>query len=790
MGGKAKAPPPDNGEDVALQALTAQESAPEPTDSGKQVAVVTADGRVVGMSEQDAAAVIGGGLGTQESLEAGVDRDTHLTREARFGDAGSKASAAMLGVADDLTLGGASYAMRSIDPDTVEAAQANPGWNKAGTLAGFAIPGFGEVAGGGLLAKAGAYGEAVGGAIGREALKGSVLGGGAYLAESGVSGDPLTIEGAARAMGLGAAISAAAEIGGDALVSAARKLGAAKKLSEVEDMLDSPPDSYKALANEVNSGADTLRAANSTALKQAEDYNAFISGGADATNQGFNRAIATTVKAADSTYNDLLDFARTQSSLTRAIAALGDEADQSDIFKYIKESNDARGSVRALQQKLRDIPAARAGLAGAAPAAESLRALQDELTEMPQASKFIGSMARVPTPPASMLAEVFDGKMPTSLRDYLALPGDKVAAIANTIKTLGEGSTAKQALDKFLGDVGLQSGGDAAIATAGAHRTLNDQIAALETAMKRLKAVPSAGIQKAGKALTSREEQQPGPTVLRRALSHTLGHAIPGGALGGAMVAVKHTLIESLKDLVERYGEPVGRAIKRLGPVTSWLASSFPSGKKDKGTDLRRLALNRAREYNYAAVVAPDAVYSNLSAFHGQPNNIPLKLHQQIVGTIQHLAGAAPKDSGLQPKGAGSTWLPSLNDAIAFAHRLEASHDPHAAITRLLSGQVHPAAVDTLQRTAPATMQYIAQELASRPLDGVTHDRARGLSQVIGAPMTGLQIPAVGSTLQAVYARAAQTMQPQPTNTPKAPGRPAAVGPSPLAGSNPANHIQ
>lgn len=791
MGGKAKAPPPDNGEDIATQALTSEESTPD-ADPGKQVAVVTSDGRVVGMSEADAAAVVGGGLGDRESLAGGVTRDAQLTREGRFNDASDKASSFVLGAADDLTLGGASQLASAVDPDITEAAQANSGWNKAGTVAGFMIPGFGEVAGGGLLAKAGEYGEAVAGGIGREALKGSVLGGGAYLAESGVSGDPLTIEGAARAMGLGAAISAAAEIGGEAFVGAAKRLGAARKLSDVEDMLDSPPDSFKALANEVNNGADTLRAANKIAAKQADEYTDFVTGGADQTDRGFNRAIASTSRAADATYNDLLDFVRPQSSLTRAQRALGDTADTSDLFKYIKESNDARDTVRGLQQRLRDIPAARAGLAGTAPAAEQLRALQDELIAMPQASTFIGGVARVPQPPTAQLEDVFDGKMPTSLRDYLALPGDKVTAIANTIKTLGETSPARRALDSFLGDVGLQGGGDAAVAAAGAHRTLNDQLTALDTAMTRLKAVPRAGIQKAGKVITAREEKQPGPTVLRRALSHTLGHALPGGAIGGALVAVKHSLVDSLKDLVEHYGTPIGTAIKRLGPVTSWLSASFPSGRKDPEKDLRKLALNRAREYNYAAVVAPDAVYANLSAYHGLPNNVPLKLHQQIVGTIQHLAQVAPKDSGLQPKGAGSAWLPSTSDAIAYAARLEAAHDPHAAITRLLAGQVRPEAVDTLQRTAPATMQYVAQELASRPLDGVTYDRARGLSAVVGTPMTGMQIPAVGSTIQAVYAQAAQAMAPrqQSNAAPKAPGRPAAVGPTPLAGSNPANHIQ
>lgn len=798
---KAAAPQPDVGNDIGLASLDAQDSAP--AESSRQIAVVTADGRVISMPEDDAAVAVGGGTGaSEESLESGVDRDAQLTREARYSSPRDKLDSALLGVGNDITLGGLGYALRSIDPDMVESAQANPGWNKFGAAAGFLIPGMGEAAGAGVLEKAGEVGGRLG-SIGEQAAKGAVLGGGAYLAESGVSGDPLTIEGAVRSIGLGAAISAAADIGGSAFVGAARKLGYAKRLARVEDLLDEPPDSYKALTTEVNSGADTLRAGNKALLKQTADYDDFLFGGSGATDRGFNRAISSTVKATDATYNDLLDFARPQTALSRAREALGDDADTADLFKYVKDANDTRDTVRAMQQRLRTIPPTRSGvgtgLPGPVPAAEDLRAVQDQLIAMPQASKFIGAIERVPVAPSSELAPVFAGKMPTSLRDYLALPADKVTQIANTIKALGEGSTAHQALDKFLGDVGIDGiaahGGDAAVATTGAHRTLNDQLDALQKALTRLKTLPSKGIEKGVKAAA--RDKSDGTPVLRRAMSDgaasalgkAIGHTIGGGALGGALIAAKHSLLGSLKDLVEHYGEPVGKALKALGPVTAWLANSFPHGTKDPEKDIRKLALNRARELSYAAAVAPDAVYSNLSAFHGQPNNIPLKLHQQIVGAIQHLAATAPKDPGLQPRGTGSAWLPNTNEAIALAHRLEAAHAPQAAIARLLSGQVHPAAVDTLQRTAPATMQYIAQELASTPMDGVTHDRARGLSAVIGTPMTGMQIPAIGSTLQAVYARAAQAMQPQPEAPSRAPGRPPSVGPNPLAGSNPAGLI-
>jgi hypothetical protein len=904
---------------------------------GNLVNVVTPDGRVVTVPE-DTLKGSNPDVVRQETQAESLDRAREEAIKQEQSGVLPSLAAIGAGGLDMIMLGGFGRAIDAIDPlagqDMRENAQAHPHLRTAGAVASAFIPGVDELAGAGLVGGAGRLGEAALGEAGGDLARGAIYGVGAQVAQSNVTGDPLTVESVAEGAGLGAAFSLGAGFAAGKLSRASKRLVAKRDLLQIDQTLRKPPAEWDSLLSSHDAAQQAAKAANAKLMRQLNAYDAF------ATGRGFDGAFADTRSAVDDAYNNALanklttapaDLAQLRSyqDQLRDIAAKratdphgalddlrgvlakmrGDRlfnapalSDDAASFvnstekwpRAMQQVDDAIGAVRArygpavannakvvtedgkrfydlltntpdgtvsrvlipadrppistdLDQRLTEfserasqIRRLRQGgyrLDGSAwvkdptvpadpvGALRQLNKLRDDFTgqfggvrfpDIPSADAVgesaADSLPRVPDAPVGTIQPVFRGKAPRELREWLAMPKERVAEFANTMDP-----TTAQVFDAFAKKIGMDGldahGGDAAAMVAGTHQSLNDSIEAMEKVLRPVKSALHTtlhtGLDSAWDNTVGSGET-PAPNrlatkLLRRAIAYGvaahfgegfLGHEVAGEvgyqlsrALTGGLVAAKNGMQNAIENLVAKYGDPASQAVARLGPVTTWLARSFPSGTTDPTADTRQRAANRIAELAHASVVAPDSVFAAVDRFQGMPNDIAAKIHQQIVGTVQHLNAVAPKDPGLDPRGTRSNWLPSYADSIAFAHRLEAAHDPLAAIARLLSGEVHPAAVDTLRQRWPATLQLLSEILSQRDLSRVPYDRALGFSQVLGVPMTGLQNPAVGSAIQARYAAAAALSGPGAAATQAPTGRPPAVN-SQVAGSSVANLIR
>jgi len=233
--------------------------------------------------------------------------------------------------------------------------------------------------------------------------------------------------------------------------------------------------------------------------------------------------------------------------------------------------------------------------------------------------------------------------------------------------------------------------------------------------------------------------------------------------------------------VVAKFGGPAATGVRELGPVGAWLATSHFSGKTDEDKDLRRQARNRIDEIHGVALSGQDTAFSAVEGLLGHPSDVAFKTYALVTNAINHLAQVAPRDPGLNIKMFESNWTPAWHEAVAMAHRLEAVHAPLNALARLLSGNGHEAAAETLWAVWPATMQEAAAQIVEKASQGeYSTQRASAFSRVFRVPLTGYQNPVVITALQGQYLTqpgAAPSSSPQPT------GRPPAVK-SPLAGSN------
>jgi hypothetical protein len=271
------------------------------------------------------------------------------------------------------------------------------------------------------------------------------------------------------------------------------------------------------------------------------------------------------------------------------------------------------------------------------------------------------------------------------------------------------------------------------------------------------------------------------------AASALIGSALERGEeslLSGTMVAAKDGLRQRISSVVARYGAPVASGIDSLGPVTAYLAGGH-LGQKSSTTDIRKQARERIDEAHIAAITAPDTAYTAVEPLLGHPSDVAWKIHNQVTSAVKYVSATAPKDPGLDMKLLKSDWSPAYHAAIELAHTLEATFNPLASLARLLAGQGHPAAANTLWNTWPATMQEAAQQVVEKVAQGkYSYQRASAFSRVFRTPMTGFQNPVVITALQGQYL-------PKPAGSPtggggsstRPTGRPPAVT-SPVAGSN------
>lgn len=186
---------------------------------GRQVNVVLASGKVVSVDEETAKLAGKTGFVHEESQGEGAQRVATEATAEKFSDPGYIPEAALLGAADTLTFGGIGKLATSIGGTEaqrfrgvaeehgvarfggeVAALLAPTGWLGNGAkVAAEASPLFRVT---NAIAKVGGEGKAL-----TLAAEGAAFGIGSHIAESNLSGDPLTIEGTMQSAGVGAILN-------------------------------------------------------------------------------------------------------------------------------------------------------------------------------------------------------------------------------------------------------------------------------------------------------------------------------------------------------------------------------------------------------------------------------------------------------------------------------------------------------------------------------------------------------------------------------------------------------
>lgn len=389
--------------------------------------------------------------------------------------------------------------------------------------------------------------------------------------------------------------------------------------------------------------------------------------------------------------------------------------------------------------------------------------------------------------------------------DYLSrMHTDSIAKIANTLS-----KEEAAAVERLARDLDLKPKGTPGDTLASIHAELQNYrklMDAAELAEKESKAAASTGFGKlmfhASRLVGARAGNRLlGGGVFGGAIGWAAGNmfgGIVGGVLGSALMNNRAGLRGKITDLFAKHGAKAGRVVEKLGPVTASLAVRF-NGETESGKyeDIRRLAKRRAQELQNFRGVAGDAGYLAFEPFMQAENDIALKLHSKWFTAMTHLADVAPKDPGLSLRGFESSWVPTFNQAMEFAHRYEAVFEPFKAITRALQGGGHPAAADTLWTVWAGVMGTFAEELAFSPetLGKLTHSQLSSFSRLFRTPLSGFQIPEIALAAQAMYQPggagnpyennpgAGFGDSPQDLSQPQG-GRPPKAGRSQVAGSN------
>jgi hypothetical protein len=171
----------------------------------KLVNVVLPDGRTVAVSAEDAGRISGAGRGRQETDQEDISRATASANAERASGLAEGAKTLVEGGLDGLSGGAFGKIAGAFSPeygeDLANRGQQNPGLRMLGE-AGSMLTGAGVA---GLAAKAGAKtGAAFGSRVAGQVAEGAILGAGAQIASTNITGDPLTIEGALEGAGMGA----------------------------------------------------------------------------------------------------------------------------------------------------------------------------------------------------------------------------------------------------------------------------------------------------------------------------------------------------------------------------------------------------------------------------------------------------------------------------------------------------------------------------------------------------------------------------------------------------------
>jgi hypothetical protein len=772
-------------------------------------------------------------------------------------------------------------------------ARENPGSYMLGGAAAMAVPFLGEAGGaaagaegvagasegGGLLGAAAAggpglaryAGRAIGGGYRGAALEGAILGAGTHVADTSVTGDPLTVEGMIESAGVGAILNVGMHGLGNGIAAVGKRAQAARAMDTVNELLeeqsaetaktaakvfteDTP--AWRELTDSYEAQQAAYKSANKEILSNNAEYDDFVSG--RKLGRAIDRADAV-VTARRNLFDSPIDAAAMPgeavadgsgrgvvSDLTQVNTSarpIGTTNEGVPITRPPIEAGVARGPVTnkiigitpdgevivRTADKLPISPEEDARLAGfrkrisdaykqksggfkisgdgewvKAPgtppdrvgALENLRGIYADLEKA--YSKYSNSLSDLPAPKIEPIQ--WDSvDLPKRVRDFAKAPAEQVARIANNLSDVTH-----NALGKVAEDFGLELKSTPNETLAAVQKKLQDMSEALEKAKIRAatpaKATgPLAWLQRGAKVAAAHTAGGlafgavgggmlgVGAGAATRAATHAGMSGIEDAVIGGAdsaMMATKMSFRQKIADVVAKYAAPTAAKVKALGPVTAVLHNSFPSGRHDHERDLRKLANSRIAEITAAAQTAPDTVYSAVSPLLGHPSDAAYKIHSGVVGSLQGTAAAFPKDPGIATRGFTNHYVPTVADAMATAYRLEAMTNPTQALSRVLSGDVHQAAVDTLRRYWPAMVSEAAGEIVQRA-PKLGYLQTKGVSSLLGSG-SGLQAPGVALSIQGQYMMQSQPSAqstPRKSGTGGPGGRPPAIS-NPVAGSS------
>jgi hypothetical protein len=809
-----------------------------------KVNVVLPDGRTVSVDEETAQQAEGEHVHQETSGEADYRRERERRAEV-YGD--SPVSAGFVGAADALTLGGFGKVAGAFGAGKViqGLAEENPGAYGAGQLGTFALPLLGGVgravadaSGLGLAKGVGNSWGLVGGKVVGRVVEGGVLGAGAHVASSNVTGDPLTIEGVMEGVGVGSLLNVGAGAVADKLTSMGGKVQRfADETADVKTKIDMVREgralfakdvpSWQPFVDAVESKAASRRELFDAAEKATKDYSKFVSG----------PKLKSAITQTENTINSISRYWRDESIPETLLNTEGQTLTPvagSEARKPVV-SDDMKAALKDWRDRLRKTDMLTTGgfdvdrsqIAGrwvkadVAPdpgrAMEELRALRDELSrgrKLPT-GEVIGPFPRAvrmskwgelpETPPPAGSVQPPDK---VDLPDTLLAFAKKRPETIQRLSAMVEGNPAAQeAFQKVADELGMSTDDG----VAGLHQSLGKYIKAnqelVELASKAEADADKGGmlslLRGAAKKFVAYGTARAADSALGGGWLGAAGRVLAGEGVKAGMSKVEDTLIggallngkvkveKKIAELVAKWLPRAGKATESLGDVTTWLSQHPMTGDVDKEKDQRKQAINRVNDIIGMSMNAPDTSFTALQPLMGHPSDAGWKMHNFTLNAVNHLLQTAPKDPGMAAHMFGSDWTPSWQDTIALAHRLEAVADPLKAIARALSGDTHPAATDTLWAVWPALMTEASHQmsLAATKMKGLTYERASGPSQLMRAPLTGLQEPSVIVALQGLYLPKPQ--QPQSggsAGSRRSVGRPAAVQ-SPVAGSNVQNLI-
>lgn len=717
-----------------------------------KVNVTTRDGRVVAVDSEDATE-----LTKASALATAAQTRANINEEASSGIV-ETGLAAIEGAADAATFGGYGKLRRHISDvegtsggrDMGIRAEQHPYARLAGEAAAVLAPTgvLGRTAAtatkytaAGLAGKAGA---AVGGAAGL-ATEGAILGVGSSIAQTNVTGDPLTVDSVVAGAGVGALLNVGAGALGaliskgagkvsKAISESAEKAAQSERIAVALEQLDSPV--YRELKEAHEAAITAAKATNAEVSRVAKKYQEFL----DGSNLFSARSAVSGTQAA-------LDEIRNVASAGVSAARASGQPVTTDLLEAVADS---QKRLTAIKSNLTANPAA---------AVEDLRVLHSELSQ---------SGVRLPEipPRPGQLVPVPEGELPKTLADFHRAHPDTVAKIANSVDV-----RTGEAIGKLADDLGLARGATSSETLEALHKTLGDYSRAAPAADK-------AGL--VGILKTS------AMSALGGALGGPAG-ALVGGALSAgnklstAITAARQMVSKDLDAIVAAAGVKAGAALGKLGPVTAVLSTNWLSGERDNSGPLSHRTLRRIAEIDASAATVGDTAFAAVQGLLGIPGDVAVSVSEHLQRAVEHLRATLPAPSATNTRMGGTDWSPAYHESLLLAYRLEAVQAPLTSIKRVLKGEGHPVAVDTLWTVYPALMADLGARIAASPeMSRATYQRASVYSMVFRTPMSGLQEPAVLATIQQAYRPRQQQQSAASTNPP---GRPAAVQ-SPVAGSS------